>query len=169
MNQPFGHVQQLNYQDVQPDTAADTSALVVSFTAPDAREYEQFLSNPEWSVRNPALQFMALHGIQPSDVSGPNADVRDWQWMVPLAADGEGSYALAENALQGGVRALRNADWFGPSDDTKTSSRVSQAHTDDTDDDPSSGDQGAVEFEGDEDIEAELTPEDDTGVNITVE
>jgi len=169
LNVPLGHVKTLEYRDIQPKMAADTSAFVVHFQAPDGEMYEHPLSNPQWMVGNPALQLMALNGFKPSDIDGTKMDVTDWQWMLPLAPDGDGGYGLVENVLEGGAEALRSAAWFDADDSTKTASGGAQAHSGGGGPDPSTGNRGGVEYEGDDDITAELTPDANTGVNVTVE
>lgn len=168
MNGPMGYVTKLEYRDLQPKMAADTSAFVVHFNAPDGEAYEHPLSNPQWMVGNPTLQFMALNGFQPTDLDDTVVDVSGWQWMLPLAPDGDGGYGMAENVLEGGVEALRQAEWFDADDSTKDASGGAQSGGGGGPD-PSTGNQGTVDYEGDDDISAELTPEEDTGVNITVE
>lgn len=174
MNQPMARVVKLEYRDQNPKMAADTSAFVVHLRAPDAEIYEHPLQNPQWMAGNPALQLMALNNFQPTDIEGTSMNVEDWQWLLPVAPDGDGGYLLAENVLEGGVEALRDAEWFSASDDSDGSDGDHSGPNSGPGPDPGTGNRGGVDHDAEEEeaedgVSAELTPEADTGVEVHVE
>lgn len=192
MQQPMARVVKLEYRDINPKVKIDTSAFIVYLRGPDGEIHEHPLENPEWMIHNPTLQFMALYNFKPSDIEGTamnvagsssdpaidsddesSEEVEDANWLLPVAPDGDDGYLLAENVLEGGIEALEDAEWFSASDDSDG------ADGDDSDPhggggpDPSTGNRGGVEepSEAEEDtgVTAELTPDEDTGVEVTVE
>lgn len=173
MIQQMGRVVKLEYRDMQPKMATDTSALVVHIRGPDGEMYEHPLENTEWMVHNPTLQFMAVNGFKPSDIDGTSMNVEDWQFLVPVTSDLKGGYLLAEAALSNGVSALNDAEWFGAADDSDDDSDDDSGSHGGGGPDPSTGNRGGVEepseTEEDTGVTAELTPEKNTGVEVTVE
>jgi hypothetical protein len=193
MIQQMGRVVKLEYRDMQPKMATDTSAFVVHMRGPDGEMHEHPLENPEWMVHNTALQFMAVNGFKPSDIDGTSMkvagsqsesamndssqgesrEVEDWQFLVPLVADGHGGYLLAEAALSGGESALKDAEWFGAADDSDDDSDPHSGPHGGGGPDPSTGNRGGVDEPsgGEEDtgVTAELTPEKDAGIEVKVE
>jgi len=166
MNIPHGRVTRLSYRDTQPKLTVEASVLDVTFVAPDGETYTHSLDNREWLVSNPALQLMALNGFKPSDIEGTSMDTGGWSWLLPLTyADDE--YKLSQAALQGGVAALRKAEWFDADDGEKLDSGPSAASGGKLDKDPS----GGADKTGEESnsVTAELTPEENTGVNVAIE
>jgi uncharacterized membrane protein YgcG len=79
----------------------------------DTMDYHD-LPNGDYVVQCPALQFMALHGFQPSDLD-TFTNVEDVQLLIPIAPIADG-WGLARAAMEGGEDALRDAEWFGGPD-----------------------------------------------------
>jgi len=173
MNQPMARVVKLEYRDMNPKVKMDTSAFVVHLRGPDGEMHEHPLENPEYLIHNPTLQFMALNGFQPSTIEGTSMNVEEWQWLIPVAPDGDGGYLLASNVLDGGVKALEDAEWFDASDDSDDADGDDSGPHGGGGPDPSTGNRGGVEEpseaeEDDSGVTAELTPDEDTGVEVTV-
>jgi hypothetical protein len=167
MNAPsLGRVTRLSYRDRQPNMADDTSVLVVEFRAPDAKVYEHELPNPQWMVHNTTLQFMALNRFKPSDIDGTSTDVEPWRWTVPIVHE-DGKYQLAQAALSGGESALRQAEWFGASDDEKSNSGDSDASGGGSDNGGSPNGEKTAD-EADEQLRGRVA-EGDVGVEIIVD
>jgi hypothetical protein len=167
---PLGRVLELEYRDQQPKMKMDTSAFVVHFRGPDGDTHEHPLDNPEWVIHNPTLQFMALHDFKPTDVDGTAMGVEDAQWLLPIAPDGDDGYLLASEVLDGGVEALEDAEWFNTNHGEESTDGDHRAPHGGGGPDPSTGNRGGVEHEDEEGgVSAELTPEDDTGVEVIVE
>ena len=162
---PHARVLRLAYRDAQPKLAAETGVFEVTFRAPDGDVYTHGLDNRRWLVDNPALQFMALYDFRPSFFDGTSMDVEDHSWLLPVVYD-DGEYKLSQTVLSGGESALRNAEWFNADDGEKLDSGPADASNSGGDSDPS----GGADKTGEEDnVTAELTPEEDTGVEVTVE
>jgi hypothetical protein len=172
MYQPIGRVVKLEYRDMQPMTTMDTSVLVVHIRGPDGEMYEHPLENSEWSLHNDTLQFVALNDFKPSDIDGTAMDVEQWEWYTPVAPTGDG-FALAETVLDGGEEALREAEWFGSDKATNDADDDHSGPDGGGGPDPSTGNRGGVEepSEAEEDtgVTAEITPDKNSGVEITVE
>lgn len=172
VNQPMGRVVKLEYRDKAPKMAADTSAFVVHIRGPDGEMHEHPLQNPEWMIHNVTLQFMAVNGFKPTDIDGTSMNVEDWQWLVPVSPDGDGGYLLAQHVLEGGVKALQDAEWFASSDDSDDADSDDSGPNGGGGPDPGTGNRAGVNH--DEEVEdtgvtAELTPDENTGVQVTVE
>lgn len=192
MNQPMARVVKLEYRDQNPKVAMDTSVFVVHLRGPDGEIHEHPLENPEWMIHNPTLQFMAVNGFKPSDIEGTamnvapsrsagatdsdgeaSEEVKDWQWLIPVAPDGDGGYLLAAHVLEGGIEALEDAEWFSASDNSDGSDDDHSGPHGGGGPDPSTGNRGGVEEPSDEEedtgVTAELTPEKNAGVEVKVE
>lgn len=73
-------------------------------------EHTHDLPNGEFTLSNPALQFLAYVGLQPTDIDG-NRYVPSQRLVVPVVRNGEDSYALHNEVLEAGAVNLQNADW----------------------------------------------------------
>jgi hypothetical protein len=125
----------------------------VRFVAPDGDEYYHDLPNGDFTLSNKSLQFMAKWGYQPSGLgNGTHYDAYENQKLIPIVHVGESEetdceYALAETAMKGAERLLKNAEWFDTDEQSDGDSSQSEATGGGSDDDPSTGNRGAVEIE----------------------
>lgn len=171
MEQPMGRVLRLEYRDIRPKVAADTSIFVVHTRTPEDEVIEITLPNSEgWLVHNATLQFMAVYGIKPSDIDGTSMDVEDWQWLLPLGVNPDGSFGLAAHVLDNGAEKLREAEWFN-ADDSANDDHDGPGPGAGGGPDPGTGNRGGVDHdaEAEEDVTAELAGEEsNAGVNVSI-
>lgn len=168
MQGPVGKVEKLEYRDMRPKMQIDASALLVHFTAPDGEIYTQQLANGTYEHDNQALQLMALNEFQPTDISR-STNTSDWGWYIQLAPDHDGGYAMAESELQGGVQALKDAEWFAPQPLNEQRERPTGGPHGGGGPDPGTGNRGGVDHEEEPDVVAEITPDANTGINMRVQ
>lgn len=175
MNQPLGRLTALQYRHIAPQPGGHPTmpVLRVHFRAPDAEHYHHDLPNGNWALTNASLQFMALWGYQPSELGGTMHDATADKTLIPVTPTGNGGYAIAQTAMQGGQEALREAEWFDPEVAGVQGEEPTHGPTGGPGPDPGTGNRGGVEdpseAEDDSGVTAELTPEADTGIEVTVE
>lgn len=168
MHQPMGRVVALQYKDVQPKMAADTSVLFVHIRTHEDQMVEFPLDNPQYMVHNQSLQFMAVYDIKPSDIDGTYMNVEDWMWTVPLGKTPDGGWGLAAHIFEGAASTLQSKDWFDAADDSDGDGK-SQA-TGGGSPDPGTGNRGGVDHDAEgDDVSAELADEQsNAGVNVNI-
>lgn len=86
------------------------SVLQIRFTAPDGSVRIHEVPNGNFTIENPALQFLAAIGLKPSDIDGtsykPPSTVE-----VPVVADGDG-YVITQQPFTYGKQELEKARWI---------------------------------------------------------
>lgn len=142
---------------VDPEKGQMVDILQVSFIAPDGETYTHDFQNGGWTPNNPALQFMAQFGYQPTDFADGPVDCYDDQILIKIVwIEDEQTYMVHKEAMSGARKALFESEWFGsPNDEEWTH----EPHRD-SDDDDSDGDDIDVEVADDE---------SDSGIMVNVD
>lgn len=176
MGVPMGRLLGLQFREAAFYTddgrVGSIDVMRIHVRASDGRTYSHDLQNGGWQRSNEALQFLAKWGYRPSDFPedgaflGTEAD----QVLVPITVAADGSYTLAQLAMNGARAALEDAEWFSPSDDEDADSDRSDAPDAPPGPDPGTGNRGGVDHDADDGVTAELAEEDTTaGVTVSVE
>lgn len=112
MNQPMGRVVSVQYYDAGQQLQGDVFRVHIRIHTGELSH--QDLPNGNWAVTNPTLQFMALHGLRPSNIDGTYTNVEESRIVVPIAPhEHQDGWGIARDALRGGREALEDAEWFG--------------------------------------------------------
>lgn len=171
--QPLGRLVALQYREAAFYTddgrAGSFDVLRLHLRGPDGEMYEHDLPNRGWNETNAALQFMAKWQYQPTSLDHTLTNVEDDHVLMPLAYT-DGEYKLAQAAMSGAQRALRNAEWFDPDLGNYADESGAQKPHAPPGPEPGSGNRAGVEepSEGDG-VSAELADEDaDAGVEVNV-
>lgn len=168
--QPMGHITALQYREAPiymeggGAPAKKINVVRVHFRTPDGNMDHHDLTNMGWTIQNPVLQFMALHGYRPTSRDGTFMDIEDGDCYVPIVSKTpeREDWFLAEAALAGGEAALEDAEWFGTDSDEDGGSGPSDGPGGGGSPDPGTGNRGGVEMrEADEDSSA--------GIEVVVE
>jgi hypothetical protein len=168
MNQRLGRVTEVAYRSIGPTLTTD--ALRVHFRTPMDTMDSHDLPNGRWSLQCPALQFMALYGLQPTAIDGTRCSVESEGIVVPVMRAQDG-WTLDQSALAGGEAALKSVEWFdGPHvvDDDGSAQKPSGGGSSD----PGTGNRGGVEDPSEPSEETGVTVEKadgDAGIEVTVE
>lgn len=124
-----------------------TSVVRVYFDGPNGVEYHD-IPNDRWLIGNPSLQFMAVHGLRPSDF-GPHGrcDLSDKALVVPVdtALDAvESDWGIHPDVWATGEAMLKRAAWFDGDDSSDDGGDSVTVHLGGGDADPSTGNEGYV-------------------------
>lgn len=144
-----GRVVALQYRAIarKAGEKATFPVLRVHFESPDGGTDYHDLPNQHYVHSCPALQFMALHGWQPTALDDTYENIWHDAQVVRLTRDGRGGWVLHQNVLTGGVEALDAAEWFNPmggSADNENDSGGADGGSGDSD----GGGEDGVKFEG---------------------
>ena len=163
MNQPMGRVVALDMRNVaqQPGAHPTVPVLRVYIRMHTGDMVHHDLLNSNYTVQNAALQFMALYGYRPSTIEGYTetyVNVEDDMLVLPIAPmPAQESWGLAQDAMSGGEKALREVEWFSGAD-------IKDGEKPDS---PPAG--GGSDGDGGGHIGVEKTDEDsDAGINVEV-
>lgn len=118
-SEKYGHVQRVTYtkvDDNDPNHLAIAGpkgngipALVIEFEY-DGELYTHGITNASFSVKNPALKFLAFLGVKPSDF-GDSQSLEVDDVRVPLARSGKKDYLINKEALEIGEERLKDTVW----------------------------------------------------------
>lgn len=177
MNQPMGRVVALDMRNVarQPGAHPTVPVLRVHIRTHTGKMVHHDLPNGNYTVQNAALQFMALHGYRPSEIEGRTetyVNVEDDKLVIPIAPMPPDSWGLAQDAMSGAEKALREAEWFDGAD-IEDGDETPQQAAGGGSPDPGTGNRGGVEEpsepEQDTGVAVEKAPdESDAGVGVVV-
>lgn len=168
MNVQYGRIQKLVYRDPMPKMAQSTSELRAYFRDPDGGISQYPIDNNRgWGVNNFALQFMALYDLRPTLFENGEYEFGDDEPNTVPVLKQDGEWIFTQAAFTGGETLLQNAWWFAPEGEEGSTDEASSAPNGGAGPDPGTGNRGGVDHE-EETTVVELTPEEDTGVNIEV-
>jgi len=157
----------IEYRDANPMMGADTSTLKLHYTVNDV-EYSFRLGNVEWSTDCRSLQLLALYGLQPSEL-GVFTRISSPKYLRVVETDD--GWKPIKGFLAGGEEALLECEWFNASIDVEHAHGATDGSHGDGGPNPNTGIGEPVEENDTDDggVSIEMTPHENTGVNVNVQ